>query len=86
MFDTTGSVDSLRFGGRTGRPNSSGGVLQLDGTPFGKGSPVGSWFNVRFGIQYTVYASFNGARRNFDGAGTNASDNNTVRVFTWLAF
>lgn len=86
VFDTTGSVDPLRFGGRTGRPNSSGVVLQLDGTPFGKGSAVGSWFNVRFGIQYTVYASFDGARRNFDGAGTNASDNNTVRVFTWLAF
>ena len=27
-----------------------------------------------------------GAGRNFDGAGANASENNTLRVFTWFAF
>lgn len=86
IFDTFGSIDPLRFGGRTGRPNSSGVLLQLDGSPFGNGSPVGSWFNVRVGVQYTAFTSFDGARRNYDGAGANASDNNTLRVFTWFAF
>lgn len=86
VFNTSGSVDPLRFTGRTNRPSSSGVILQLDGTPFGNGSPVGSWFNVRFGVQYTAFTSFDGARNNYDGAGANASDNNTLRVFTWFAF
>jgi hypothetical protein len=29
---------------------------------------------------------FNGAGHNYDGAGANASDNNTLRVFTWFAY
>jgi hypothetical protein len=29
---------------------------------------------------------FNGATSNYDGLGHNASDNNTLRAFTWLAF
>jgi hypothetical protein len=37
-------------------------------------------------VQYTAYARFDGARLDFDGAGRKASDNNTLRVFTWLAF
>ncbi len=86
VFDTTGSTDFIRYGGRTGRPDSNGVTFQLDGTPFGNGSPVGSRFNARIGVQYTAYGKFNGARTNFDGAGTNASDNNTLRIFTWLAF
>ncbi len=85
-FDTWGSADPIRFGGRTGKPDSSGVLLQLDGTPFGGGSPVGRWFNVRMGIQYTIYTRFDGAGTNFDGNGTNASANNTLRIFTWLAF
>ncbi len=85
-FDTSGSIDPLRFGGRTGRPDSSGFLLQLDGTPFGEGSPVGRWFNVRMGVQYTIYTRFDGAGTDFDGLGTNASANNTLRIFTWLAF
>ena len=86
VFDTTGSFDPLLFTGRTGRPDSQGVTIQLDGTPFGSGSPLGSRFNVRVGVQYTAYTRFDGARTNYDGAGANASDNNTVRVFTWFAF
>jgi hypothetical protein len=69
------------------RPSSSGLQFQLDGTPFGRGkSPLGPRFNMRVGIQYTLYTRFNGARRDFDLTGRNASDNNTLRVFTWVAF
>ena len=41
---------------------------------------------MRIGVQYTVYSKFNGARTNYDSAGANASDNNTFRVFTWVAY
>jgi hypothetical protein len=87
-FDTWGSTDALLYAGnRTMRPDSSGLLLQVDGTPFGRGaSPLGPRFNVRVGAQYTDYLTFDGASSNFDGAGTNARDNNTFRVFVWAAY
>lgn len=88
VFNLSGSSNAdLYPDNRTARPNSSGVMLQLDGTPFGSGnSPFGSRFNLRTGIQYTAYTRFDGARRNYDGAGANASDNNTMSIFTWIAF
>ena len=87
-FDTWGSEDDLLYAAnRTLRPDSSGVSLQVDGTPFGDGtSPLGPRFNVRVGAQYTAYMSFDGASRNYDSSGRNASDNNTFRVFTWIAY
>ena len=87
-FDTTGTSDALLYGGnRTLRPDSSGLLFQLDGTPFGDGKgPLGPRFNMRVGVQYTAYMMFDGARHDFDSAGHNASDNNTFRVFTWIAY
>ena len=87
-FDTTGSANpTLYAANRTLKPDSSGVTLQLDGTPFGDGgSPLGPRFNMRVGVQYTAYSRFNGAAHNYDGAGANASDNNTLRVFTWFAY
>ena len=87
-FNTRGSADNLLYAGdRTFRPNTSGLLFQIDGTPFGgRGSPLGPRFNIRVGAQYTLYNTFAGARDNFDGAGANASDNNTFRVFTWVAY
>ncbi|GAA0308614.1 hypothetical protein GCM10009087_18300 [Sphingomonas oligophenolica] len=87
-FDLAGTANpSLYPDSRTARPDSSGILLQLDGTPFGGNhSPLGQRFNMRVGVQYTAYTRFNGARLNYDGAGANAADNNTVRLFTWIAF
>ena len=87
-FDTTGSTDLLLYGdNRTFKPDSSGAIVQLDGTPFGNGnSPLGKRFNLRVGVQYTAYATFNGASKDYDGFGANASDNNTLRVFAWVAY
>ncbi len=87
-FDTWGSADTLLYGGdRTFQPDTSGLLFQIDGTPFGgAGSPLGARFNVRVGAQYTLYTKFGGAQRNFDAMGRNASDNNTFRVFTWIAY
>jgi hypothetical protein len=85
FFQTTGSSDFVHYGGRTGRPDSDGFVFQIDGTPFGNGSPVGSWFNVRLGVQYTAFTRFDGAQHDYDGSGANAADNNSLRIFAWLA-
>ena len=87
-FRTTGSADNLLYAGNsTLKPDSSGLVFQLDGTPFGGGgSPLGPRFNMRVGVQYSLYTQFDGAGRNYDGMGHNASDNNTFRLLTWIAY
>lgn len=87
-FDTWGSTDPLLYAGnRTFTPNSTGVMLQTDYTFFPNGdSPLGVRFNARVGLQYTAFTEFNGAATNFDGAGGNASDNNTLRIFLWLAY
>jgi hypothetical protein len=87
-FNTWGTKDPLLYAGdRTFSPNSSGVVFQADVTPFGRDTaPMGGRFNLRVGLQYTAYATFNGASGNYDGTGRSASDNNTFRLFTWLAF
>ena len=87
-FSLTGSSNPFIYSGyRTFKPTSSGVEFQIDGTPWGNGkSPLGPRFNMRVGAQYTLYGRFNGARRNFDGTNRNAPDNNTFRLFTWIAF
>jgi hypothetical protein len=87
-FDTWGKPDVLLYGAnRTYQPDSSGVMLQPDGTPWGDGgSPLGPRFNMRLGVQYTAYASFDGAGHDYDGMGRSAADNNTVRVFAWFAY
>jgi hypothetical protein len=87
LFTTTGSRDALLYGdNRTFTPDSNGVQFQIDFTPWGDGSsPLGDRFNVRVGAQYTLYGKFDGAGTNYDGLGHNASDNNTFRIFTWLA-
>jgi hypothetical protein len=87
-FTSWGSSDAVIYSGnRTMKPNSSGVTLQLDGTPWGDGKgPLGQRFNMRLGMQYTFYGRFDGGDHNYDGLGHNASDNNTFRVFTWIAF
>ena len=87
-FETWGSKDPLIYAtNRTLTPHSAGVLFQVDYTPWGTEiSPLGPRFNVRIGMQYTVYTRFNGAATNYDGLGHNASDNNTFRIFTWFEF
>jgi hypothetical protein len=87
-FNTSGSADALLYAdSRTFSPDSNGFTLQADWTPFGTTpSALGPRVNLRLGIQYTIYTKFMGATTNYDGLGGNASDNDTLRVFTWLAF
>ena len=85
-FSITGSRNSNVFDGN-GSPNSNGVMAQADYTFWpSSSSPLGPRFNARVGVQYTAYGKFNGRHRNFDGEGANASDNDVLRVFTWVAF
>jgi hypothetical protein len=86
-FSTTGSANPIIYAAnRAFKPDSSGVTLQVDATLFpNSDSPLGPRFNARVGAQYTAYARFNGARRNFDGLGANAGDDNAFRVFIWAA-
>jgi hypothetical protein len=87
-FSTTGSANpTLYAANRTFKPDSTGVLVQVDGTLFpASNSPLGKRFNARIGLQYTGYTEFNGAGRNFDGLGGNAGDNNTLRLFLWAAY
>lgn len=86
-FDTSGTANPvLLAANRTGKPDSTGVLLQLDATPFGGRSQPARRANLRVGLQYVLYTRFDGAGIDFDGAGRRASDNNTLRLFTWLAF
>ncbi len=93
LFGTSGTPDPLLYaaeditGSRVGAPGTKGYVLQADWTPFGKeDSWAAPWANLRLGIQYTGYTKFNGASTDYDGAGRKASDNNTLFLFSWIAF
>ncbi len=74
-------------GSANGKPNSNSFIIEADWVPFGK---AGSWgrplANLKLGAQYTIYTRFNGGSRNYDGSGRDASDNNTLFLYAWLAF
>jgi hypothetical protein len=88
VFDTTANANAVLYpDAPTSKPNSSGAMFQVDGTPWGATtSPLGPRFNMRVGAQYFVYQRFNGAARNYDGTGAKAGDNNTLRLFAWVAY
>lgn len=83
-----GDKDVALYGTRTGRPDTDRWVFQLDYLPFNKLGGPEFWpdSNVKLSLQYTFYPQFNGAHRNFDGFGRNASDNNTLYLSAWVAF
>ena len=41
---------------------------------------------LRIGAQYTAYSRVAGLSKNYDGFGRNASDNNSLFVYTWVAY
>jgi hypothetical protein len=74
-------------------PNGSGLILDLAYVPFMHGAPgpydYKTW-NARIGLQFTQYLHLFGGERNFDGSflgGThNASGNDSVFAYAWVAF
>jgi hypothetical protein len=87
-FSTTGSSDSGLYPGTqaapvpvagsiTNSPDSSGYVAEVNYLP---------WLNTKLQLQYVGYDKFNGSKQNYDGAGRNASDNNTLYLLGWILF
>ncbi len=64
-------------GNRTGSLNTRGFTLEAFWTPIQY---------LRVGAQFTGYNRFNGASNNYDGYSRNASDNNSIFLYTWLAY
>jgi len=82
-FDTHGTVDSVLYaqapvsGSANGDPRGSGYITNFSFWP---------WQNLQLSAQYTGYTRFNGAQNNYDGAGRNASSNNTVYLVARFIF
>jgi hypothetical protein len=82
-FSTTGSADTILYaaapvaGSANNSPDSNGYIAEVNYLP---------WLNVRLQLQYVGYEKFNGLKLNYDGAGRNASDNNTIYGLIWLNY
>ena len=87
---TWGPANPILFAGGgsvNNKPNSNAFIIEADWVPFGKDtSYLAPFLNLKLGVQYTIYTQFNGGNSNYDGAGANAGDNNTLLVFAWLIF
>lgn len=82
-FNTTGTVDPLLYaqapvnGSADGDPRSNGYIANLSWWPLQ---------NIDLAFQYTGYLRFNGTRLNYDGAGRNATGNNSVYLLARFIF
>jgi len=87
-FSTTGSTDTLLYPATA--PGDPGVVTSANGSPDTRGWIAEAnylpWLNVKVSLQYTWYSKFNGAGKNYDGVGRNASDNDTVYLLLWFAY
>jgi len=99
LFDTSGSRDlnpvtgvglytpGAFSGSNNGSPDTRGATMQFECVPLGKMQSWGRpWVNLRVGLQYTAYLRFNGGTSNYDGFGRSASQNNSLFLFSWMAF
>jgi hypothetical protein len=82
-FRQSGTTDDVLYGAnavdgsRTGSPDSHGFIVQGSYIP---------WRNVQITLQYRAYGEFNGAHTNYDGAGRDAGDNDTLYLLGWFAW
>ena len=94
-------VFGARYGGSLGFFNQTGATNSalydptrvsgnISGNPAVRGlTSEAFWMPVqylRIGLQYTTYSKYNGASHNYDGAGRNAADNNTLFLYLWGAY
>jgi hypothetical protein len=73
-FSTTGTSDSILYPDAAANPDTRGWIPELFWIPEQ---------HLRAGVQYFSYKRFHGAARNFNGAGRDAKDNNTLFVYLW---
>jgi len=64
-------------GGANGDPRGAGYITNFSWWPIQ---------NLQLAFQYTGYTRFNGAAMNYDGAGRNASGNNTAYLLVRFVF
>lgn len=82
-FSTNGTSDATLYpegpvsGNLNGDPRGEGYIANLSYWP---------WQNLWLAVQYTGYTRFNGAANNYDGAGRNASSNNTIYLNAKFVF
>ncbi|MDD2368679.1 MAG: hypothetical protein PHQ90_05200 [Sulfuricurvum sp.] len=76
-FSTSGTADATKYGTFNASPNSRGEIAEIDYLPLQ---------NIKLALQYTKYDKFDGASKNYDGAGRNASDNNNLYFLAWFMF
>jgi hypothetical protein len=82
-FNTTGTTNPFLYtqdpvdGSANGDPRGSGYIANFSYWP---------WQNLQLSAQYTGYTRFNGGSNNYDGAGRNASGNNTVYLVARFVF
>lgn len=95
LFNVGGTADAGLYAGGAlagtpmgnGQPDGRGLIFDAAYMPFSHGGPsVYPWLNARIGISYTAYLKLYGGMTNFDGLGDNAKDNNTVFLYTVIAF
>ena len=76
-FRTAGSTDTTYVGTASGSPDTKGWIAEFNYVP---------WLNTKFSVQYTAYNKYAGLSNNYDGAGRDASDNNTLYILAWLSY
>ncbi|MBF0566097.1 MAG: cytochrome C [Nitrospirae bacterium] len=81
-FRTTGTSDEVLYSGSlnpnaVGKPDSDGFIFEANYLPIPQ---------IKLAIQYIAYNKFDGARSNYDGAGTSASHNNTLYFYTRIMY
>jgi hypothetical protein len=82
-----GTADAALYGTFTGSPDSAGWITEIAYIPFSHGGPsFWPWLNMRIGLQYILWNKFDGATTNFNGAGRNAHNNNTIFAYAWIIF
>lgn len=76
-FSTTGSSDTTLYPDEASNPDTRGWIPEVFWTP---------QQYLRIGAQYYAFNRFHGASSNYDGAGRDAKDNNTLFVYVWGAY
>jgi len=89
IFNLSGSTNTANLSNNPG-PSAGQPDGNVTGSTATRGLTLeGFWTPIQYlrvGLQYTAYNRFNGASSNYDGFGRNARDNNSLFLYTWLAY
>lgn len=95
-FNTTGSSDGTLYPSHQDDGTGNGTMIPIPITGNAANNPGTRGFipelfwipvqYMRVGLQYFKFDRFNGASTNYDGAGRNAKDNDTLFLYVWGAY